>query len=376
MSEVTYPDKDVVVLERKQFPSLLDALTDGGYELLGPTVRNNAVVYDGIRTVDDLPIGWADECEAGKYRLVRNKKKTLFGYTTSSHSWKRFLHPPVNTLFEAKRDGRGFKIVQQEPDQVKRALVGVRSCEIAAIAIHDKIFTRGPYIDRSYQERCSKLFIVAVNCVRAGGTCFCTSMGTGPKASSGFDLSLTEMHASNRHYFLIEVGSKAGKKLVNKLPVKEAKPSEIAAAQKELDRAAASMGRTLKTEHVRKSLPGKFDDPHWEKTAERCLSCGNCTMVCPTCFCTNVQDVTDLTGQEAQRQRRWDSCFTLDYSYIHGGSIRNSVAARYRQWLMHKLVYWPDQFGMLGCVGCGRCITWCPVGIDITEETHQLLGMA
>ena len=372
MTEITLPDKDVVVLERKNFQGLLDALSDSGYELLGPIVRDSAIVYERIHAVDELPVGWVDVCEPGKYRLVKEKKKTLFGCTIGSQSWRRFLHPPTSKLWEATRDGNGFKVIQPEPDQVKRALIGVRSCDLAALAIHDKILSQGQYIDHSYQERRRNLFVVAVNCVRPGGTCFCASMKTGPKATSGFDLALTEMYVSNRHYFIVEPGSKAGKKLVDKLPERQPKESEIKAAQNELNKAASGMPRPIDSEHIGKLLNEKFDDPHWETIAERCLACGNCTMVCPTCFCTNVEDSTDLTGQHAQRQRWWDSCFTVDYSYIHGGSIRTSVTSRYRQWMMHKLVYWQEQFGMSGCVGCGRCITWCPVGIDITEEARQL----
>jgi len=95
-------------------------------------------------------------------------------------------------------------------------------------------------------------------------------------------------------------------------------------------------------------------------------------MVCPTCFCSTVEDTTDLSGLHAERWRKWDSCFTLDFTYIHGGSIRREGASRYRQWITHKLAHWHDQFGSSGCTGCGRCITWCPVGIDITEEARAI----
>ena len=376
MTETSCPNNNIVVLERKYFQSLLGALSGSGYDLLGPSVRDNAVVYDKIQTANDLPVGWVDANEAGRYRLEKGKRKTLFGYSLSSSTWKTFLHPPVATLYEATRDGRGFKVVHPKPDQVPRALIGVRSCELAALAIHDKILAQGPYVDSGYQGRRQNLFIVAVNCTEPGGTCFCSSMKTGPKALSGFDLALTEIATSKHHYFLVEPGSEGGRKIIEALPVRQPESSEIVAAEKQLNHATANMGRSLKIDNVAESLLARFDDSHWEAIADRCLNCGNCTMVCPTCFCTNIDDITDLSGQHASRQRRWDSCFTVDYSYIHGGSIRKSAASRYRQWLMHKLAYWPDQFGMLGCVGCGRCITWCPVGIDITEEARQLTESA
>jgi formate hydrogenlyase subunit 6/NADH:ubiquinone oxidoreductase subunit I len=136
--------------------------------------------------------------------------------------------------------------------------------------------------------------------------------------------------------------------------------------------AAAQMGRVMDTSDIKELLYRNYEHPRWDNVAGRCLTCANCTNVCPTCFCTTVEDVTDLTGQQAERRRRWDSCFTMDFSYIHGGSIRASTKSRYRQWMTHKLATWIDQFGTSGCVGCGRCITWCPVGIDITEEVAAI----
>ena len=128
----------------------------------------------------------------------------------------------------------------------------------------------------------------------------------------------------------------------------------------------------LRYDGIRDLLYDNLEHPRWSDTAGRCLSCGNCTMVCPTCFCSTVEDVTDVSGTQAERVRHWDSCFTSEHSYIHGGATRVTTKARYRQWLTHKLASWIDQFGTSGCVGCGRCITWCPVGIDITEEVRVI----
>jgi Fe-S-cluster-containing hydrogenase component 2 len=136
---------------------------------------------------------------------------------------------------------------------------------------------------------------------------------------------------------------------------------------------AKSMRRSMHTEGIKELLYSSYDSEHWNRVAERCLSCTNCTMVCPTCFCSNVEDITDLKGGYTERWRVWDSCFTNDFTYIHGNpSIRSSTASKYRHWIVHKLASWIDQFGTSGCVGCGRCITWCPVGIDITEEIASL----
>jgi sulfhydrogenase subunit beta (sulfur reductase) len=220
--------------------------------------------------------------------------------------------------------------------------------------------------------RREKTFIVAVNCSKVGATCFCVSMNTGPKVKTGFDIALTEIMDDGGHRFLVEAGSEAGRAMLAGLPQRPATENDLAAADAVTARTAASMGRQMPAGEVRELLMRNLEHPRWTDVAERCLSCANCTMVCPTCFCTSVEDASDLTGEETSRSRRWDSCFTMDFSYIHGGSVRPSTKSRYRQWLTHKLSTWHDQFGSSGCVGCGRCITWCPAAIDITEEVRAI----
>ncbi len=248
----------------------------------------------------------------------------------------------------------------------------MRACEINAIAIQDRVFVEGPYPDVSYATRRRDAFIVAVNCGQAGGTCFCVSMNTGPKADFGFDLALTELLDAGRHAFLVEIGSEAGAEVLNAVPHRMASNADIAEADAVVARTASQMGRALETDGIKELLLGNLNHPRWDEVAGRCLTCGNCTMVCPTCFCTTVEDHSDLAGVSAERVRKWDSCFTMDFSYIHGGSVRKAARSRYRQWMTHKLATWFDQFGTSGCVGCGRCITWCPVGIDITEEAAAI----
>ncbi len=359
-------------LDRHALDVLFDTLKQRGYQLVGPTVRDQAIVYDTLNSTADLPIGWTDEQDGGTYRLKRRDDKALFGYAVGPHSWKRFLHPPALRLWQARRNGNGFEIVETPQETPRYAFIGVRSCELHAIAILDRVFTRGPYVDPNYQARREHLFIVAVNCGQAGGTCFCVSMGTGPKATSGFDLALTEVLEGDRHYFVVEIGSEQGAEVLAEVPHSPASPEEVQSAERIVAKTATQMGRTMDTTDIKALLYRNYEHPRWDDVAARCLTCGNCTMVCPTCFCTTVEDVTDLTGKQAERWRKWDSCFTLGFSYIHGGHVRASTKARYRQWMTHKLATWIDQFGTSGCVGCGRCITWCPVAIDITEEVRAI----
>jgi ferredoxin len=359
-------------------PDALDALVGAlqvrGYTVLGPSVRDGAIVYDELGSASELPVGWTDRQEAGTYRLERRDDDARFGYAVGPHSWKRHLFPSRVRLWRARRAADGAPSVEEEPpDGTPLALLGVRACELHAIEIQDRVFLRGSHVERDYAARRDGAFVVAVNCFEPGGTCFCTSMGTGPRAASGYDLALTEV-LEGEHRLLVEVGSARGAEVLAELPHRAARPGDVQAATRSVERASERMGRSLDTHDIRNLLLDNLDHPRWDDVAERCLTCGNCTLVCPTCFCSSVEDTTDLAGGEAERWRVWDTCFSLDYSYIHGGSVRPSGRSRYRQWMTHKLATWIDQFGTSGCVGCGRCITWCPVGIDLTEEVAAIRG--
>jgi len=360
-----------VVLDESGLSRIVTALREGGRSVVGPRLGDGAIVYDILDSTDDLPVGWTDEQGPGSYRLRRRDDQAWFGYVVGPHSWKRFLHPPRVTLFHLQRTDDGFTTRVPEAGG-PYAFIGVRPCELAAIDVQDRVFLEGPFVDRGYAARREDLFVVAVNCAQAGATCFCASMGTGPRARDGFDLAVTEVIDRERHHFVVEVGSEAGRTMLVGVPHRPASEAEVAAALAISTATAAAMVRQLDTDGLKQALYDGLDHPQWDDVAGRCLACTNCTMVCPTCFCTTVQEVSDLDGGGGSRVRLWDSCFTTEFSYIHGGPIRSSVKARYRQWLTHKLATWIDQFGTSGCVGCGRCITWCPVGIDLTAEVRAL----
>jgi ferredoxin len=358
-----------IVIAKAGLQCIIDTLATAGYTVIGPTIRQEAIVYDEISQVDELPIGWTDEQGPGAYRLQRRTDDRIFGFVVGPYTWKKYLYPPKLTLFRTTQSGQGFEFTgEQEAPQY--AFIGARACELAAIAIQDRIFLEGPYQDPHYKARRQRAFILAVNCTDPAATCFCHSMGTGPAATSGFDLALTELDED----FLITVGSDAGAEMLSGCEWRPAAAYDLNQAQRLLEQTAGSMGRSLQTDDLPGLLYDNLEHPRWGETAERCLSCMNCTMVCPTCFCVDVQDASDLTGRQTERVRVWDSCFNPDFSYVHGGNLRPTIEARYRQWLTHKLASWVDQFGSSGCVGCGRCITWCPAGIDLTEEVAAIRG--
>lgn len=359
------------VIDLEGLQALLDSLTTRGYTVLGPTVRDGAIVYDEIAGLNDLPAGWTDEQDAATYRLTRRDDSALFGYAVGPHSWKKYLFPPQTLLWKARRSSGAFEVEEAAPQGGPYAFLGVRGCELAAIHIQDRVFL-GEHPDPTYADRRSNAFIIAVNCSTPAGTCFCVSMGTGPRAGPGFDLSLTEILEGDRHAFTVDVGSERGEELLSALPHMPATTEDERSAEAVIERAAGAMGRSMDTDGIKELLYGNREHPRWDDVAQRCLSCTNCTLVCPTCFCSTVEDTTDLTGDNAERWRSWDSCFTLDFSELGGNNVRTTTRGRYRQWMTHKLASWIDQFDTSGCVGCGRCITWCPVGIDITEEVAAI----
>ncbi len=361
------------ILLLEHLDSLFDRLKKEGHRLVGPTIRDGAIVYDEIGSTADLPIGWTDEQEGGTYRLKKREDQAFFGYAVGPHSWKKYFLPSGRRLWQAEREGNRFRIIHETVSIPKLALIGARSCDLHAIDIQDRVLMQGQYVDPYYKAQRENLFVIAVQCAVAGGTCFCVSMKTGPKATFGFDLALTEIIEGERHSFVVEVGSERGRALLRKIPHELTRPEETVAAEETVARTARQMGRTMETADLKELLYNNLEHPRWDDVAARCLACGNCTLVCPTCFCTTVEEVTDLTGDHTERWRRWDSCFTMDFTYVHGGgSVRATHKERYRQWMTHKLATWWDQFGTTGCIGCGRCITWCPVAIDITEEVRAI----
>lgn len=353
-------------------PRLFDVLHARGYTVVGPTVRDGAIVIAELAGADELPYGIGVEAGAGHYRLRERDDRAVFGHSAGPQSWKDVLHPPRARLWSADRSPDGTIAVSEPAERHRYALLGVRPCDLAAIAVLDRVLTGGGHPDPVYTGRRDGNLIIAVECTEPGATCFCASMGTGPGAGSGFDLALTELLDGDGHRFLAHAGTAAGAEVLADLPRQPADAGTVERAGAAVAGAATRMGRSMPAGDLPARLAAGRESPHWDDVASRCLTCGNCTMVCPTCFCTTTEDVTDLTGDHAERWRRWDSCFDLDFSYVHGGSVRASGQARYRQWITHKLGTWHDQFGSSGCVGCGRCIAWCPAGIDITQEVAAL----
>ncbi|MGD9995905.1 MAG: 4Fe-4S dicluster domain-containing protein [Ilumatobacteraceae bacterium] len=352
---------------------LVRALRSRFDEVIGPVVHDGVIRLRPIASAGELPLGVTDAQEAATYRLVPSGTPLHFSYGPGPDSLKSLVHPPRSPVWTMHRRDGSIVVAPATHPSTTRAVIGVRACDLRALAVLDRTQTGGPHADAAFAARRDALFVVAVDCTHPAPTCFCDTAGGGGTAEAGYDLSLTEFDdESQGPTYLVRCGSERGCELVAELalePATEDQEQYVAAAFRS---AVGPQHRSLPKDAA--AVVSDAEHPHWSTVADRCLTCGNCTAVCPTCFCTDMDDRVSLDGASSTRDRVWDTCFSMEYSHLGAGPHRASPRSRYRQWLSHKLGTWHDQFGESGCVGCGRCITWCPVGIDLTAEVRALAG--
>ncbi|MGB0466224.1 MAG: 4Fe-4S dicluster domain-containing protein [Pontibacterium sp.] len=358
-------------LPRAQLQQLINLLKAQGYEVSGPQVKDGAILYQALTAIDQLPVGVQDEQAPGHYRLTQTGSERFFAWANGPQALKPFLFTPGEVIWQARRlaDGR-IEFIRPESPGRKQAVLGVRACDLAALRLQDQHFLQGDYVDTYYADRRKGLFLVSVNCSQPADTCFCASTGDGPSATAGYDINLTELDAG----FVPEAGSDAGQALVDLLLLQPLSEQHRAAIKNQHDQAVQAQSRALPKIPLHNLLQANRNHPQWQDIAERCLACGNCTQVCPTCFCHSESDLTALDGGTTEHRREWDSCFTAGHAYLAGFQVRPDIKSRYRQWMTHKLDTWHDQYGRSGCVGCGRCTTWCPAAIDFVEEACKITG--
>lgn len=358
-------------MPREGLQQLIDALRDRGYRCIGPKVKDGAIVFDTVESAEEFPRGIRDQQEPGRYALTESSEDKYFDWANGPQALRPLTFAPQETLWKVQRDGGG-KLTFREvaPAMPPTAVIGARACDVAALKIHDQVFLERDPADPYYAARRKALFVVAVNCSSPASTCFCASTGDGPHVSSGFDMALTELDDG----FTVQLASDAAQSIAAALPLVDATDEQHFAVGHQRSEAIRAQTRSVPGRNLRQALFDNLHHGRWQDVAERCLSCGNCTSVCPTCFCHREEQDARLEGDAADHVRMWDSCFTREHSYMHGFVLRETTAQRYRQWLTHKFGSWHDQFGRSGCVGCGRCIAWCPVGIDVTEELQHICG--
>ena len=351
--------------------ALIDALVARGYKVIGPVVREGAVVLAPLEDAKRIPWGVLDVQAPGKYTLEAGNPQRAFGWVNGPSSLKPFLFKQQETLWQATvgADGRvGFgSVVEAHP----QAVIGVRPCDIAAMRVQDRVFLEGEHVDIRYKARRDSLFTVVVNCTRAADTCFCTSQGVSTRAEQGYDLAMTEVGGG----FVIEAGSETGAEVLQALSLDDALPAQLTAADAGIREAATTQKRSAPSaERCAQVLSVARDHPQWDRVAEQCEGCGNCTKLCPTCICHKQMYLPSLDGEGGEQVREWDSCHSETHGYVSGKNLRQARRERYRMRVTHKFTNMEHQFGLPGCVGCGRCISWCTKGIDVTENLAIIVG--
>lgn len=336
------PAPDMVVLSGELWQEFLELVT-GQYKVIGPVRRGSEHVFAHIKDPHEIDMA----------------------YVTTILPPKKVFHQPFQVLFSF--DTEEGTLAEAESGEEK-VVWGIHPCDVHAIAILDKVYGI-EYPDPYYLRNRENTIIVAKNCTEIGENCFCLSMGTGPALRSGYDLLLTDLGGR----YLVEVGTERGRKLLSGLELVPAPRVVLVEKEKRLSQARQKFKKRMVTQGIQELLEENFRHPIWEELMRECLACGSCTMVCPTCFCYNVVDKMDLDLKTGRRQREWDSCMLLEYAQVAlGQNFRRDRDARIKQRMYHKLLYYEPQFGTLGCVGCGRCISACVKRIDITDVVSRL----
>lgn len=336
------------VIAHENLLGWLDALMKS-FDVLGPVKsKRGQVVFEHLKNANSLDLAYCS---------------TMLGP-------RQFIYPSRQTLFDIDRGtGNCQTIVRQKAK--KKMIFAIHPCDMHAISVLDRTFL-GDFKDTYYRKAREDTLTVVLNCNQACDSGFCASMGTGPflQLKDGFDVVLT---AKEQNY-LMEFGSERGKAVAKKAKGLKKPKKEDFTEKKEIETAAMrSFSKQIDTDGLPELLMRNLDHPVYKRTADaRCLGCTNCTMVCPTCYCYNMEETTSYDLRTTIRSRYWDSCQELNFAKVHEGNFRSSREARLRQFVTHKLATWVQQYGCFGCIGCGRCMTWCPTKIDLTEMAKEI----
>lgn len=362
-------DSQPTFLPREQLQALIDGLVAAGYRVIGPVIDQDAIQYRPLLSAEQLPCGVSDVQAPGRYRLNHTDSPRQFAWANGPQALKPLLFAPAEPLWRVARHGDGrLDFVAAEPKSPPTAVIGVRACDLAALKLQDRHFLEGEHPDPYYRARRENLLLIGVDCSHPADTCFCASTGDGPDCDDGADIVLTELDDG----FVLWTSTGRGRDIVGQLGLAAASEAQVQSSKAEIAAAAATQRRRLPDAELPELLFARQEHDHWDDLARRCLACGNCTSVCPSCFCHRSEEAPALGGAASTHSRVWDSCFSPGHAHLHGGHLRETGRDQYRQWLTHKFAGWVEQYGRSGCTGCGRCISWCPVGIDVTAELGAL----
>jgi ferredoxin len=338
------------LMRKEKISELLAKLS--GYDVYAPVLVEGSVSFQKIEK---------GMHPAMEYRQAQRPPKSVF-------------FPQTEKMFDLVREGQRFVDIKEAATENKPiAVLGIRPCDARAAAMLDKVFG-WDYDDPYYQDKRNRATVIALACTlpkMPHANCFCTSIGGNPASTEGVDVLLTEINDS----YLVESVTDKGNKLVEAAgPIfTEAGDTDMQQAAKAKQNAEAAIVKKMNLDGVKEALQNCFESDYWKEFSDRCLGCGICTLLCPTCHCFDISDV--ISHGKGRRERTWDSC-QFEYYSVHasGHNPRPAKKHRQRNRIYHKFLYMDENLGVIGCVGCGRCTARCPVNIDIVEVVEGAKG--
>ena len=332
-------------LDKKDFQPFLQNLMDE-YDLFAP-VR----LADGVFA----------------YKKIDQPEEVDLSASNTQKPAKEVFFPQSETMFRYEKAGNEARITSTEGVERKRVILGARPCDIQAVSLIDQVFSGKEYTDVYYANKRDATTVIGMACNHPLSTCFCTSMKGGPFAREGSDLFLIDLGEA----YLVELHTEKGTAFSQNKFLKKAGPNDLNLAKEIEEKASKRTDASLPVEGIDKKLDQMVENPFWEKVQEKCLGCRVCTYLCPTCHCFDIVD--EALTNKGQRVRNWDSCLSTLYSLeTSGHNPRPTNRERTRQRIMHKFNYFPKNFDQIACVGCGRCILYCPAGFDIRQTIKEI----
>ncbi|NPV89858.1 MAG: hypothetical protein HPY50_03670 [Firmicutes bacterium] len=321
-------------------------------------------IKKALETLNQQAVVWAPVKidDTAQYAPLNEGGELALDWVSTRLSPKGALFPQTEKLYKFRTEQGELKVEAAPVNDKPQIIVGIRGCDVKAIAALDQVFYTKGYLDLNYQSLRENTTIVSLGCNEPLETCFCTSFGVNPQEAEGSDLVMYDLGDSYGFKPQTEKGEKVLSQISSLLQEKAAEPPKT----KDLSLKVDLTGVTEKIQDL-----AMWDHPLWEKISQRCLGCGTCTYVCPFCHCFDIQGKT--RGEKGFRYRCWDSCMYNDYTLMAGGhQPRPSQKERVRQRFMRKLRYFVERYGTYQCSGCGRCLQHCPVGIDIVEAIEKI----
>ncbi|MEW6070064.1 MAG: 4Fe-4S dicluster domain-containing protein [Candidatus Thermoplasmatota archaeon] len=310
------------------------------------------------------------ENNIAKFSIINDGTKIFYEYSNSTIPPKQIIFPQSEVLFKFQLTRKITELQVPVTEGKEKIILWLRPCDAKSFLILDKIFD-SEYKDNNYINKRKTTTLVGLSCNSPSSNCFCTSIKGSPFSKENLDVLFTELDKS----YYVEVITKKGEELIEKAPRLFSEVSKEASIKKvELQaEAERKIVRSVEVNKITEKLKAIYESAFWDSIGEKCIACGICAYLCPTCHCFDINDEVSITRAKGARIRTWDYCthqlYTLQAS---GFNPRPTQKYRVRNRVYHKFKYFQDNFNSTGCVGCGRCVEYCPVNIDVSEILSKI----